>query len=61
MGQHPLPQLAQLAALFAIDADSWLAEIDDTEAFFARFGDRLPEAVRRQLGELRERMLAYRS
>ncbi|MET0304080.1 MAG: phosphoenolpyruvate carboxykinase (GTP) [Microbacteriaceae bacterium] len=50
-----------LAALFAIDADSWLAEIDDTEAFFARFGDRLPEAVRRQLGELRERMLAHRS
>jgi len=48
-----LPQ-ESLDALFAIDADSWRAEAEDTRAFFAEFGDRVPEALHRQLDILRE-------
>ena len=45
-----------LDELFAIDPATWLAEIDDTEAFFAEFGDRMPEALVTQLDELRARI-----
>jgi len=44
--------------LFAIDPDAWLAELDDTEQFYAKFGDRLPETLTRQLGEIRQRLQA---
>ncbi|TQL48532.1 phosphoenolpyruvate carboxykinase (GTP) [Homoserinimonas aerilata] len=47
----------QLKQLFAIDPEAWLAELDDTEGFFARFGDRLPAAMATQLAEIRQRML----
>ncbi|AYF97323.1 phosphoenolpyruvate carboxykinase (GTP) [Protaetiibacter intestinalis] len=46
--------------LFRVDAPALLAEADDTEAFLDRFGDKLPEAVRRQLAALRERLGAPR-
>ncbi|WP_193509902.1 phosphoenolpyruvate carboxykinase (GTP) [Cryobacterium sp. BB736] len=42
--------------LFAIDRDAWLAELDDTEKFFEQFGDRTPEAMRRQLAAIRQRL-----
>jgi len=42
--------------LFAIDPAAHLTEADDAERFFDTFGDRVPEAVRRQLAELRQRM-----
>ncbi len=42
--------------LFRIDAPALLAEAADTEAFLDGFGDRLPEAVRRQLVALKERL-----
>jgi phosphoenolpyruvate carboxykinase (GTP) len=42
--------------LFEIDQDSWLAELDDTEKFFGQFGDRLPEALTRQLSDIRSRV-----
>ena len=45
-----------LDELFAIDPATWLAEIDDTEAFFAEFGDRMPKALVAQLDELRARI-----
>jgi phosphoenolpyruvate carboxykinase (GTP) len=45
-----------LGALFAVDADAWRAELDDTELFFDGFGDRVPESLRRQLAELRDRL-----
>ncbi|UBH06824.1 phosphoenolpyruvate carboxykinase [GTP] [Leucobacter sp. Psy1] len=45
-----------MAELFAIDADSWLAEADLTEEFFAQFGDRVPAQLRAQLTSLRERL-----
>jgi len=42
--------------LFDIDHDSWIAELDDTEVFFSQFGDRLPEAMTRQLADIRRRV-----
>jgi len=42
--------------LFEIDPAAHLTEADDAERFFDTFGDRVPEAVRRQLAELRQRM-----
>ena len=45
-----------LDALFAVDHDAWNAELDDTELFFDGFGDRVPDALRRQLADLRERI-----
>jgi phosphoenolpyruvate carboxykinase (GTP) len=47
---------AALDELFAVDTDSWTIEADATEAYFATFGDRVPEALHRQLGELRQRL-----
>jgi len=49
---------AQWQELFRIDPRALLAEADDAEEFFAQFGDRLPEALPRQLGGLRERLEA---
>ena len=42
--------------LFSVDTAAWLHEADDTEAFFATFGDRVPAALYRQLAELRARL-----
>jgi len=42
-----------LAQLFAIDAESWRAEADSTEAFFDTFDGRVPHALTRQLTTLR--------
>ena len=47
---------ADLAALFDVPRDAWLAETDLTEEFFARFGDRLPAAMTAQLERLRGRL-----
>ncbi len=47
---------ADLDEIFAIDPASWLAECDLTEEFFARFGDRLPEALSGELASLRTRL-----
>ena len=46
----------QLEALFAVDPESWLAECDLTEEFFAQFGDRVPKELERELAGLRERL-----
>ena len=45
-----------LDEIFAIDPASWLAECELTEEFFARFGDRVPAALREQLAGLRARL-----
>ncbi len=44
--------------LFAIDPDTWLAELEETEKFFSSFGDRLPEAMTRQLSAIRRKLAA---
>ena len=48
----------QLAELFKIDTETWLAEADLTEEYFAQFGDRLPPEMTAQLNALRERLKA---
>jgi len=47
---------ATMKQLFAIDSDSWLAEADATEKFFATFDGRVPAAVTRQLEQLKTRL-----
>jgi len=47
---------ADLAELHRVDAAAWREEADSIEEYFAQFGDRLPEAMRDQLGALRERL-----
>ncbi|SEA24019.1 phosphoenolpyruvate carboxykinase (GTP) [Bowdeniella nasicola] len=47
--------------LFAIDPEAWLAETDDTEGYFAQFGDHVPAEVNEQLTKLRERLQAAKS
>lgn len=42
--------------LFEIDKESWLAEVDSTEEFFATFDGRVPEPLHRQLALLRSRL-----
>ena len=53
-GVEVTPQAVE--ELFAIDTDSWRAEADLTEEYFAQFGDRVPQALRGELAELRERL-----
>jgi len=45
-----------LAELFAVDAESWRAEADATEQFFATFEGRVPAAVTKQLDLLRAKL-----
>ncbi|HRN30328.1 MAG TPA: phosphoenolpyruvate carboxykinase domain-containing protein, partial [Terrimesophilobacter sp.] len=47
---------ADWSELFHIDNDAWLSELDDTETFFSRFGDRLPAEITTQLNTLRDRL-----
>ena len=46
----------QLAELFEVDRDLWLAEADLTEEYFSQFGDRLPPAMTEELDSLRTRL-----
>jgi len=46
----------QLGELFAINAETWLAEADLTEEYFEQFGDRVPAELRGQLAALRDRL-----
>ena len=47
---------ADLAELFAVDAQSWRAEADATEEFFSTFEGRVPAAVTNQLELLRSKL-----
>lgn len=47
---------AAVTELFEVDKDSWLAETDLTEAYYAEFGDRVPAELTAQLGALRQRL-----
>jgi phosphoenolpyruvate carboxykinase (GTP) len=46
----------QLAELFSIEPERWLAETDLTAEYYAKFGDRVPAALHGQLAALRERL-----
>jgi phosphoenolpyruvate carboxykinase (GTP) len=45
-----------LEALLHVDADAYRNEIADIEAHFARFGDRLPERLHKQLEAFKQRL-----
>ncbi|WP_414683752.1 phosphoenolpyruvate carboxykinase (GTP) [Microbacterium sp.] len=45
-----------LEELFSVDPESWAAEADLTEQFYARFGDRIPAQLTEQLAALRARL-----
>ena len=47
---------ADLKELQRVDANAWTAELADIEKHFARFGDRLPQRLRKQLDDLRKRL-----
>jgi phosphoenolpyruvate carboxykinase (GTP) len=42
-----------LEHLFEVDRETWLAECDLTEEYFAQFGDRVPAALNSELASLR--------
>ena len=48
----------QMAELFRVDPDSWLAECDLTDEYYAKFGDRVPKELHDELTALRERLNA---
>lgn len=48
----------QKEELFSVPVEAWLEECTLTEQFFARFGDRLPQALTDELRALRLRLLA---
>ncbi len=48
----------QLAELFAVDPQTWLAECDLTEEYFAKFGENVPERLNEELDGLRARLRA---
>jgi phosphoenolpyruvate carboxykinase (GTP) len=48
----------RLEQLLEVDPELWLAQLPQVREHFARFGDRLPEALREQLEALEERLEA---
>ncbi len=46
-----------LAELFKIEPERWLAECDLTAEYFAKFGDHVPAELREELSALRHRLL----
>ena len=42
--------------LMSVDTDAWKAEISDIEQHFAKFGDKLPERLKKQLEEFKKRL-----
>lgn len=47
---------ADAETLFAVDRDEWLREVEDQQAFLQKFGDRLPEGIRKQHQALQSRL-----
>lgn len=48
---------AYLEELLKVDPRIWLKEVDEMENYYYLFGDRLPDALRLELDELRQRLL----
>ncbi|HPD56737.1 MAG TPA: phosphoenolpyruvate carboxykinase (GTP) [Smithellaceae bacterium] len=47
---------ADMEELLKVDVDAWKAEVPDIEKHFAKFGDRLPARLKKQLEELKKRL-----
>lgn len=46
-----------LKALLTVDVEGWKKEIEGLGEFYAKFGDRLPEALRKQLQAIEQRLI----
>ncbi len=46
----------QLAGILEVDKDLWMKETEGIEEFYAKFGDKLPKALRNELNGLKERL-----
>jgi phosphoenolpyruvate carboxykinase (GTP) len=55
-GIESLVDARTFETLLTVDPHDWVAELEDQRAFFDRFGDRLPEEIRRQHNGLRRRL-----
>ncbi|MDJ1372175.1 phosphoenolpyruvate carboxykinase (GTP) [Gulosibacter molinativorax] len=45
---------ATLEAIFDVPTEGWLAELDDTEEYFGKIGDKVPAQLHEQLKQVRE-------
>jgi phosphoenolpyruvate carboxykinase (GTP) len=45
-----------MGELLRIETDEWKAEIPDIENHFSKFGNRLPERLRKQFQEFKKRL-----
>lgn len=50
--------MADLQTLLQVDSEAWKKEATDAEVYFAKFGDKLPQALRKQLSDLSARLHA---
>ena len=50
-----------LARLLSVDIDGWLAEVPRIKEHFAKFGDHLPEGLRREVEELEKRLITAKN
>jgi phosphoenolpyruvate carboxykinase (GTP) len=48
-----------IASLFAVEKVHWKEDVNSIKQFYAKFGDRLPEKLREQLGDLEKRLMNY--
>ncbi len=55
-----LPE-SSLHQLLSVDVEGWLAEVPRIREHFAKFGDRLPDGLRREVADLERRLRAYSS
>ena len=46
----------RIAELLKVDVEAWKNEIPSVEQFFAQFGSRLPERLKKQLAALKARL-----
>ena len=47
-----------LRELFKVDQEEWKHEIKELRDYFAKFEDKLPEGLKKELNELEERLLS---
>jgi len=47
---------SSLQQLLSVDLEGWIAELPRIREHFAKFGDRLPEGLRREVGDLEKRL-----
>jgi phosphoenolpyruvate carboxykinase (GTP) len=47
-----------MAKLFEVDAEGWLHQLPQMKAYYAEFGEKLPQALHEQLAGLEQRLSA---